>query len=344
MTDTPASSAAPPPGSHAQPTRRTALTVLGGLVAAGAIGTATAGSIASASGGDDVRSSLTLIAPAAAGGGWDAVAREMQQAQRANSIVNTTQVLNMPGAGGTIALNNVATLTGRSDTLLIGGTGLLAATIQFASRTAFTDITPLAVLVEEYDAIVVPRDSPFQDLASLAAAWKAQPGSIPWTGGGSFDQLVVTDLAIKSGLKGADVNYISSDGGGEVVAALLNGTAQAAASGLPDTRDQIESGRLRALALVAKEPIDGFDVPTAVEQGFDVTLSNWRSISAPAGLEPDVVSQLVDVVTETVSTPEWADAVDRYAWTENLKTGEDLTGFLTDQDARIRALYEEMGA
>ncbi|GAB2533492.1 tripartite tricarboxylate transporter substrate binding protein [Brachybacterium huguangmaarense] len=341
MSSTPSAS---PPSAPPTTSRRTALKIVGGLVAAGAIGTATAGSIASASGGDDVRSSLTLIAPAAAGGGWDAVAREMQQAQRANSIVNTTQVLNMPGAGGTIALNNVATLTGRHDTLLIGGTGLMAATIQFDSKTAFTDITPLAVLVEEYDLVVVPKDSPHQDLASLIAAWTADPGAMPWTGGGSFDQLVVTDLAIKAGLKGTDVNYISSDGGGEVIAALLNGTAQAASSGLPDTRDQVESGRLRALALIAKEHIEGLDVPTAVEQGLDVTLSNWRSISAPAGLEPDIVSQLVDVVTETIETPEWADAIERFAWTENVLVGQELTDFLTDQEERIRTLYEEMGA
>ncbi|WP_347271965.1 tripartite tricarboxylate transporter substrate binding protein [Brachybacterium equifaecis] len=346
-----ASSAVPPDPSPdspanppAAPTRRTAMTVLGALVAAGAIGTATAGSILSASSGSDVRSSLSLVAPAAAGGGWDAVARQMQQAQRENSIVNNTQVLNMPGAGGTIALNNFATLSGQSDMLLIGGTGLMAGTIQFDSKTKFTDITPLAVLVEEYDAIVVPANSPYQDLAALVADWTANPGAVPWTGGGSFDQLVVTDLAVKAGLTGADVNYISSDGGGEALAALLNGTAKAAASGLPDTRDQIEAGRLRALALIAKEPIEGLDVPTAIEQGYDVTLSNWRSVSAPAGLEPETVDELVEIVLETVATPEWADAMEKYAWTENVITGDELTAFLADQETRIRALYEEMNA
>lgn len=335
------SSAAPPPG----PGRRTALKVLGGIVAVGAIGTATAGSFASASGGDDVRASLTLVAPAAAGGGWDAVAREMQLAQRTHSIVNNVQVLNMPGAGGTIALGNVAGLAGRPNTLLIGGTGLLAATIQFRSRTAFTDVTPLAVLVEEYDAIVVPNNSPHQDLESLLNAWREDTGAVPWTGGGSFDQLVVTDLAIKAGVDAGALTYISSDGGGEVIAALLNGTAQAAASGLPDTRDQVESGRLRALALIARERVSFLsDVPTALEAGYDVTLSNWRSISAPPGLEPQDLATLNDVVTETVETPEWADAITRYGWTKNVIRGEDLTAFLAEQEKQIRKLYEEMNS
>ncbi|UYG16874.1 tripartite tricarboxylate transporter substrate-binding protein [Brachybacterium huguangmaarense] len=352
------SSSAPPPDSPASPPddpgtapiastnpgRRTALKVLGGIVAAGAIGTATVGSFASASGGDDVRASLTLVAPAAAGGGWDAVAREMQQAQRAHSIVNNVQVLNMPGAGGTIALSNVVGLKGRPNTLLIGGTGLLAATIQYKSKTAFTDVTPLGILVEEYDAIVVPKDSPYQDLDSLLAAWREDTGAMPWTGGGSFDQLVVTDLAIKGGVDAGAITYISSDGGGEVIAALLNGTAHAASSGLPDTRDQIESGRLRALAIVAKERVDFLDVPTTVELGYDVTLSNWRSISAPPGLDPEDLATLNDVVTETIATPEWADAIKRYAWTENVIRGDDLTDFLADQETQIRKLYEEMGS
>lgn len=344
MDDTPRSDAPPTSTPAAQPTRRTALGLLGGLVAAGTIGTAAYGSITSASSGSDLRGSLNLVAPAAAGGGWDAVAREMQAAQRAHSIVRNPQVLNQPGAGGTIALANIHGLAGRADTLLIGGTGLLAATIQFRSKVAFTDVTPLATLVEEYDAIVVPQDSPHQDLEGLLAAWRANPGAVPWSGGGSFDQLVVTDLAIKAGIAGGDINYISSDGGGEVVAALMNGTVQAAASGLPDTRDQIESGRLRALALVAKEPVDGFDVPTAVEQGYDVTLSNWRSISAPPGLEAIVVEELRAIVTETIATPEWADAVARFSWTEAVRTGEDLTAFLAEQDRKIRTLYQEMGS
>lgn len=67
---------APPPPTPKR--TRGARTIIGSLVAAAAIGIASFGSIASASAGSDVRSSLTIIAPAAAGGGWDTVAREMQ--------------------------------------------------------------------------------------------------------------------------------------------------------------------------------------------------------------------------------------------------------------------------
>ncbi|WP_396658606.1 tripartite tricarboxylate transporter substrate binding protein [Microbacterium oxydans] len=332
-----------PPRRNPGVTRRVVGRVVGGVVTVAAVTVAAIGSITSAASGQEINASMTIVAPAAAGGGWDGVARELQQAQKANGLINNVQVVNMPGAGGTIALGNVSVLNGQPNNLLVGGTGLLAATIQFDSAATLDDVTPLAVIVEEYDVIVVPADSPYRTLEDLVAAWKQDPKSVPWTGGGSFDQLVVTDLALAAGIDPVDTTYISSDGGGEAIQALLNGTARAAAGGYPDNIDQIEAGRLRALALVAEEPIDGIDLPTAAEQGYDITLSNWRMLAAPSGLDTDDIDALTELVLDSVATPEWQDAIDRYRWTERIITGDDLRVFLDDEETRIRALYEEMG-
>jgi putative tricarboxylic transport membrane protein len=317
--------------------------LIGGAIAVAAIGVASYGSISSAALGSDIRNSMTIIAPAAAGGGWDGVAREMQQGMKANGIVNNVQVVNMPGAGGTIALGNLSVLSGQPNNILVGGTGLLAATIQFDSAATLDDVTPLATIVEEYDVIVVPADSPYETLDDLVEAWRDDPKALPWSGGGSFDQLVVTDLALAAGVDPIDVTYIPSDGGGEAIQAMLNGTVSAAAGGYPDNIDQIESGRLRALALVAPERVDGIDIPTAAEQGYDISLTNWRSLSAPAGLSGEDREALVELVLETLDTPEWADAMTRYHWTEKVLTGDELDAFLVEEHDRIAQLYEEMG-
>ena len=94
---------------------------------------------------------------------------------------------------------------------------------------------------------------------------------------------------------------------------------------------------------MAKEPVDGIDIPTAAEQGYDVSLTNWRSLSAPSGLEESEREALTQLVLDSVATPEWADAMDRYYWTERIITGDELDTFLKDEETRIRALYEEMG-
>ena len=66
-------------------------------------------------------------------------------------------------------------------------------------------------------------------------------------------------------------------------------------------------------------------------------------LAAPAGLSDDEVDQLTELILDSVETPQWQDAVDRYRWTERVITGDELTGFLDDEESRIRTLYEEMG-
>lgn len=326
------------------PGRRAVLKGLGAVVALGSFGTAAYGSITSRTSGTDLRSNLTIIAPAAAGGGWDTIAREMQMVQRENQIINNTQVVNQPGAGGTIALSNLINMEGDPQTLMVGGTGQLAATIQYETEATLDDVTPLAVVVEEYGVIVVPGDSPYESLDDLVKAWKDDPGALPWTGGGSFDELVITDLALKAGVDLANFQFVSSDGGGEAIQALLNGTAKAATGGYPDNVDQIEAGNLRALALVAPEPVEGIDIPTAVDQGYDVSLTNWRLLAAPPGITEEEKAELEDVILETIDAPEWAEAVERYHWSENRIFGDELTDFLETERERISGLYEEMGS
>lgn len=328
--------------------------IIGGAIAVAAIGVASYGSISSAAAGSDIHASMTIIAPAAAGGGWDGVAREMQKAMKANGIVNNVQVVNMPGAGGTIALGNLSMLNGQANNMMVGGTGLMAATVQFASDKTLADISPLATVVEEYDVIVVPADSPYETLEELMEAWQADPRAIPWSGGGSFDQLVVTSLALAAGIDPVDINYIPSDGGGEAIQALLNGTVQAAAGGFPDNIDQIRTdqnpnGRLRALAYVATEPVPTISealggVKTAIEQGAEgVDLTNWRILTAPAGITDEERQALTELVLETIETPEWKDAIERYRWTEKVLYGDELDEFLASEQKRIEMLYQEMG-
>ena len=74
--------------------------------------------------------------------------------------------------------------------------GQIAAQIQFDTPSQITDVTPVARVIEEYDLIAVPADGPHQDLDGLIADWRENTPDVAWTGGGSFDQLVVTDLAM----------------------------------------------------------------------------------------------------------------------------------------------------
>lgn len=327
------------PSSH--PTRRRALTIGFAALAVPVIGAAGYQSVKAASGGPSIRANLTLVAPAASGGGWDAFQRELQQAMRANQLVGNVQVLNIPGAGGTIAIGSLARLN-QPTTLMVGGTGQIAAQIQFGTPSQIGDVTPIARVVEEYDLIAVDADAPYQTLDELVSAWQEDTPSVAWTGGGSFDQLVATDLALAAEVAPSDITYIPSDGGGEAIQAILNGTAQATAGGFADIYPQVESGRLRALGLVAPQSLDGVDLPTLVDQGYDVTLTNWRALFAPPVVTEAEVAEYEALLEEAFATPEWQAAVERYNWVEVPLQGAELQAYIEEEIDRIGGLFAEI--
>lgn len=295
--------------------------------------------------GSDARAKLTLIAPAAAGGGWDLVARESQQALRSDGIVNNAQVVNVPGAGGTIGLSQLENLSGQPTTLMITGTVMLGGIAINNSDTTLADTVPIAKLAEDFEVFVVPKDSPIQNLDDMIEAWRANPGGLPIGGGslGGIDHIVAGQLAQEADIDPAAINYIAYSGGGEVLTSLLSNTVGVAVSGFNDFRDQIEAGNVRALAVAAPEPLEGFDVDTFIEQGYNVDLVNWRGIVAPPGISDEDRQTLVDIVTEMVETEQWATAVERNRWKESVVTGDEFGEFLEVEQARITGILEELG-
>lgn len=295
--------------------------------------------------GSDARAKLTLIAPAAAGGGWDLVARESQQALRSDGIVNNAQVVNVPGAGGTIGLSQLDNLSGQPTTVMITGTVMLGGIAINNSETTLADTVPIAKLAEDFEVFVVPKDSPIQNLEDMIEAWRANPGGLPIGGGslGGIDHIVAGQLAQEADIDPAAINYIAYSGGGEVLTSLLSNTVGVAVSGFNDFRDQIEAGNVRALAVAAPEPLEGFDVETFIEQGYNVDLVNWRGIVAPPGISDEDRQTLVDIVTEMVETEQWATAVERNRWKESVLTGDEFGEFLEVEQTRITGILEELG-
>lgn len=278
------------------------LICVGALVVAAGINANRTGS------GAEARAKLTLVAPAAAGGGWDLVAREAQQTLRANDIVNNVQVVNVPGAAGTIGLSQLSRLGGDPTTMMVTGTVMLGGIVRNDSSVALSDMTPIARLAEDFEVIAVPADSPYRTLGELIEAWRADPAAMPIGGGsaGGIDHMVAAQLAREAGINPEQIRYAAYAGGGELTINLLStapGTPNVGISGYNDFRDMIAEGRLRALMVVAPERLDGLDAPTAAEAGYPaVDLVNWRGLVAPTALTDSEQQELIDIVSEMVET------------------------------------------
>ena len=294
------------------------------------------------------RASITVMAPAAAGGGWDLVAREAQQSLRKNKIVGTVQVSNVPGAAGTIGLSQLVRMTGQPNILMVTGTVMLGG-IARGAEFSLADTTPIARLAEDFQVVAVPAGSPFKTLDDFLTEWKKDPGAIPIGGGsaGGVDHLVAGQLDKSVGIPGSALKYTPHSGGGELTISLLStaaGTVNVGVSGFNDFRDMIESGKLRALAVVAPERLSGVDIPTMTELGHpEVDLVNWRGLVAAPGINEVDRAELTAIVTEMVATPEWKAAVTRNRWKENFLIGAEFEKFIAEEQQAISALLKELG-
>lgn len=295
--------------------------------------------------GDEARSRLSLIAPAAPGGGWDLVAREAQQALKADGVVNNVQVVNIPGAAGTIGLGQLAGMSGQAATMMVTGTVMVGGVIANNSSTTLADVTPIARLAEDFEVIVVPASSPYQTLDEFLDAWRADPHGTAIGGGsaGGTDHLLGGMIAEAAGIDPAMLNYIAFSGGGEALNALLANTVAAGISGYNDFADQIEAGNVRALAIGTRERVPGFDIPSLGEQGIDVELTNWRGLVAPPGLSDEQRNVLVDIVTEMHDGASWTETLERNRWRDTFLTGEEFGAFIDSEMARIGDIGQRLG-
>ena len=104
---------------------------------------------------------LQLFVPAAPGGGWDQTARVMEQVLRAEKLISGAQITNVGGAGGTVGLPQfINQWNGRPNALMVGGMVMVGAIIANKAANKLSEVTPIARLTGEFEALVVPAASP----------------------------------------------------------------------------------------------------------------------------------------------------------------------------------------
>lgn len=290
---------------------------------------------------------LTIVAPAAPGGGWDQTARALQHAFSTAEPSTPVQVENVPGAAGTIGLARfVSAERGRPDALLVTGLVMVSGIVATRSVVSLGDVTPIARLTGEDEVIVVPASSPHRTLQDLVDAFRREPRRVSWGGGsaGGTDDLLARLIAEAVGVAPADVNYVAFSGGGEALAALLGGQVTAGVSGLGEFAQSLAAGQLRALAVASPERVAGVEAPTLREAGVPLDLANWRAVVAPPGLSDVEAAGLAARVRQLVQSPAWRETLARTGWTDLHLDGPAFRQFLLAEQARVEAVLRRLDA
>jgi putative tricarboxylic transport membrane protein len=296
-------------------------------------------------GGGQVRG-LEILVGTAPGGGFDQTARTAAKAMEDAKLARNVQVQNLAGAGGTIALQRLVNEKGNGDLIQQMGLGVVGSVYTNKSEATLEQTTPLARLTEEPEIVVVNKDSPYQSFDQLLKAWKANPGEVSVGGGsspGGPDHLAPMLIAKTAGIDPKQVNFVSFDGGGELLAAVLGGQVDFGVTGVGETKDQIEAGEIRALAVTSAEPVEGLDAKTLKEQGVDLEFTNWRGWVAPPELEEGDKTALIELATKMHDSQEWKDALTTNGWTDAFITGDEFGAFISSENQRVGDVLSELG-
>ncbi len=287
----------------------------------------------------------TIMAPAAPGGGWDATARTMQEVMRAEGIANT-EVINVPGAGGTIGLAQfVNESAGDPTKLIVGGYVMVGAILTNQSPVSLADVTPIARLTGDTEAIVVPASSDIQTIQELVERMKADPGAVSWAGGsaGGADHIAVGLLAKVAGIDPTRINYIAYSGGGEALAAILGSQVTAGISSVGEFSEQVKAGTMRLLAVSSEERLPGVDAPTLKEAGYDLVLQNWRMVAAAPGITDEQKATIIADMERLNGSAGWQTALETRGWDNTFLAGEAFEAQLEAEIAATDAILREIG-
>ena len=298
--------------------------------------------------GEPVIEKVHFLIPGGAGGGWDGTARGTGEALTKAKLLGSATYENMSGGGGGKAIGYlIENAASNQDTLMVNSTPIITRSLVGRFPQNFRDLTPVAGIIGDYGALVVPTDSAIKNFDDLLAIYQKNPDDLAIAGGsaaGSMDHLVAAMIFKKAGANPNNVKYLPFDAGGKAMAGLLSGEAEVLSTGLGEALEMAKDGKVRVLGITAPERIaDAPGVATLKEQGVDVVFVNWRGFFGPPGLSSAKRAQYIKMLAAMYDTPQWEAVRSRNGWAEIYNPGDDFVVFLEAQEKSVGTLMKELG-
>ncbi|MPT39521.1 MAG: tripartite tricarboxylate transporter substrate binding protein [Achromobacter sp.] len=277
------------------------------------------------------------------GGTTDLLARRLAK-ELSSSLGQSIVVENKPGAGGNVGAAIVAKAEPDGYTLGVGTAGNLAlnyvsyANIPYDSRI---DITPISVLADVPNVIIVAGKSPLKSLQDLISHVKSTKGTFfGSTGVGNGPHL--TGELFKARI-GADSTHVPYQGAAPEITALLGGEVDYGFDNLTSALPFIQSGKLTALAVTSVSRSPSLPkTPTVQEQGlrdFDVTA--WFALFGPAKMDPAIVAKLEKAIASLKTNKDFLEALAFMGAQPQLSDGKALQELIEMERDRWPKLLQE---
>lgn len=284
---------------------------------------------------------VTMTAGASPGSGFDLTIRAVVDSVQKEGIVDVPlPVQNRPGnSGADFLAAMVDQYRGVDDQISVTSLSMMTNQLSGTSKYGYADVTMIARLMTEYFMVVARSDAPYQNLADVMSAIKSDPSRVAV--GAALDDQAPFDLLVSAaGGDPSAIHYVTHEGGGDQSAALASGEIGIAIGGVSEFIGQVKTKELKGLGVLAEDRLPGLDVPTAREQGLDVTLSNWRGLYGPPDMPAYAVEYWQQALAKMVDTATWKDTAERSQFATTFMVGEELQTFLAETQADVEAALQ----
>ncbi len=289
---------------------------------------------------------IQLIVPWGAGGGTDATARIIA-ALLEKDLKQPINVVNRTGGSGVVGHDAIA--RSPADGYTIGLITVEITMMHHVGLTALgpTDYTPIGLVNADPAGIHVRVDSPYKNVKELFAAIKANPGKMKasGTGQGGIWHLAIAGLLKEQGIDPAALPWVPSNGAAPGLQDMVAGGVDVVPCSIPEARSMIDSGKVRALAIMDANPPTLYpNVPTLQTAiGSNWSMPAWRVIAAPKGIPADVQKTLGAALKKVYDSKEYKDFMASRGFGVVWADSDGATKFMAKADADMGATLKAVG-
>jgi len=215
-------------------------------------------------------------------------------------------VENVAGAGGMNGAGRVAKADPDGYTFLQGTVGTQAQNQTLYKKPAYnavTDFTPVALVIEAPLVLVARKDLPVNGMKEFVAYAKANQDRMQYGSAGTGSAIHL-GCALTNMVTGVDVLHVPYKGANPAMQDLMSGRVDYLCDIITTAKAQIDSGTVKPIAVLSKLRSPALpDVPTAIEQGYDVDAYTWNAFFLPKRTPDDIVRKLNQATIEALATP-----------------------------------------
>lgn len=281
---------------------------------------------------------VRIIVPYSAGGGVDALARELAE-RLTEEWGHGVVVENKPGANTLVGAQYVASARPDGLTLLLTEPSTLVINPSVYNKLpydTFRDFAPVTELVSVTQVLIASPSFPANTVGEVIRMAKAEPGKLNYAsfGVGSTGHLNMELLASAAGIK---LTHIPYQGAAPALVDLSAGRVELMFTSMGVVLPWWKGGRIKIIAFGSSARLPKYsDIPTVAETGLKgFEASSWFGVVAPTGTPVEAINKIQSTLHKIMFDPAFrAKNLDPQVFEPVVSSPTKFRGFLKEETAK----------